>query len=378
LFCDKTKGEIVKILHLIYDDIENPWLGGGGAFRTLEIYKRLAKQHEITVITGNYPDAKKDEEREGVLFKRAGSSKSYLLSRATYSLNAARLVRQLDFDIVVEDFSAFSPCFTPLYVRKPIIASIQNLYSTHAIKKYKVLGIAAFLLERFGLKLYRHFIVVSPSLKDQLEKLVPAARRIDVIPNSVDESLLSLEVTERNYILFLGRIDVYQKGLDILLQAFKEIVKRTHKVKLVIVGGGKDINNLKGLVSRLHLGDSISLEDRVYGRRKEELLSSCLFVCMPSRFESFGIVAIEASASGKPVIGTKIPGLRDSIRDGETGILVKPNNTKELSEAMLRLIDDAALRKRLGQAGREWAKNFSPEQTARMTEEFYLQCLGQA
>lgn len=366
----------MKILHLIYDDIENPWLGGGGAFRTLEIYKRLVKQHQITVITGNYPDAKKDEEKEGILFKRAGSSKNYLLSRATYSLNAARLVRQLDFDIVVEDFSAFSPCFSPLHTRKPIIASIQNLYSTHAIKKYKAFGIAPFLFEKLGLKLYRNFIVVSPSLKNQLEKLVPAPKRIKVIPNSVDQSLLSLEVAERNYILFLGRVDVYQKGLDILLAAFKEIVKHTHKVKLVIAGGGKDINRLKGLVSRLHLEDSISLEDRVYGRRKEELLSSCLFVCMPSRFESFGIVAIEASACSKPVIGTKIPGLCDSIRDGETGMLVKPNDTKELSEALLRLIGDATLRQQLGQAGREWAKNFSPEATARMTEEFYLQCLG--
>lgn len=368
----------MKILHLIYDDTENPWLGGGGAFRTLEIYRRLAKQHEITVVTGNYPGARKDEEKEGVLFKRVGCSKNYLLSRATYSLSAAKLIRQLDFDILVEDFSAFSPCFTPLHTRKPIIASIQNLYSTHAIKKYKGLGIAAFLVERLGLKLYSHFIVVSPSLKNQLEKMVTAPKRINVIPNSVDESLLSLEVTERNYILFLGRIDIYQKGLDILLQAFQEVTRCNGGAQLIIAGGGKDFEKLRHLVSKFNLEKRVELVGRVYGERKSNLLSSCLFVCMPSRFESFGIVAIEASACNKPVIGTEIPGLCDSIRDGETGILVKPNNTKELSEAMLTLIDNTTLRKELGQAGREWARNFSPEETARMTEEFYLECLGQS
>ena len=367
----------MKILHLLYDDKDNPWLGGGGAFQTFAISKSLVERgHEVTVCTGNYPGAHEDEVIDGVSYRRVGSSRNCLLSRLTYSLSARRLVRNIDYDLLVDDFSAFSPTFSPLFTQKPVVAVIRNLFGVHAVKKYKLLGIMAFLLERRGLGLYQSFVVNSPYLAEQLEKMMPG-KDIKVIPNIVDESLASLETLENNYILFLGRIDIYQKGLDTLLEAFQRVTG--HKqVELVIGGGGKDIERLRGMLSRLDLQRQVRLEGMVYGQRKEELLSSCLFVCMPSRFESFGNVAIEAAACAKPIIGTRIPGLRDTVRDGETGILVEADNSEELSQAMLRLLDDSALRRKLGQAGREWARRFSLEETTRLTEQFYVECLEKA
>ncbi len=97
---------------------------------------------------------------------------------------------------------------------------------------------------------------------------------------------------------------------------------------------------------------------------------------MPSRFESWGIVSLEASACEKPVIGTKIPGLCDVIKNGETGILIAPNNSTELYQAMMRLVEDKHLRKKFGKSGRSWAKNFNWDSAAKKQEKFYLQCIN--
>ena len=87
-------------------------------------------------------------------------------------------------------------------------------------------------------------------------------------------------------------------------------------------------------------------------------------------------MAIEAAACAKPIIGTRIPGLCETIRDEDTGILVKTEEPEKFSEAMLRLIDDKALREKMGQAGRNMAKNYSSEESSKMFEKFYLECLN--
>jgi glycogen synthase len=364
----------MKILHLIYDDINNPWLGGGGAVRTYEIYKRLSERHKITVITGNYPNAIREEEKDGILYKRIGSGKNYLWSRLTYSLNAPKLIKKSDCDIVIEDFSAFSPIFSPLHTKKPVIASIQNLYGIHAIKKYTLLGFVAFIFEIFGLKLYENYIVVSSSIEKKLKS--SNVGKINIIPNGVDNSLLHLATIQKNYILFLGRIDIYQKGIDVLLKSFSKITEH-EKIKLILAGNGKkkDITKLKYLIEIFALGDRVDFLGKVSEQKKKELLSNCMFVCMPSRFESWGMVAIEAAACEKPIIGAKIPGLCDAVKDGETGILVKPDNSEELFQAMVSLIENKSLRIKFGKNGRRWAQNFNWDIIAQTQEDFYSKCI---
>ena len=80
----------MRITHLIYDDLGNPWLGGGGAVRAREIYRRLAPRHQITLICGAYPGAPSEERVDGIRILRVGSQRSYALSRLTYALSALR------------------------------------------------------------------------------------------------------------------------------------------------------------------------------------------------------------------------------------------------------------------------------------------------
>ena len=93
---------------------------------------------------------------------------------------------------------------------------------------------------------------------------------------------------------------------------------------------------------------------------------------MPSRFEGWGIVAIEAAACQKAVLGTQIPGLSDAVKHGETGILVQKDSVEALSQAITHLIHNRELRLTLGKNGREWAKKFSWEESAAQQEQFYF------
>ncbi len=92
---------------------------------------------------------------------------------------------------------------------------------------------------------------------------------------------------------------------------------------------------------------------------------------MPSRFEGWGLAAVEASAAGKAVVATRIPGLADAVRDGETGILVEPESASALASGLRRLLEDPRERRRLGRSGRRWAERFTWDRVSAAQEEIY-------
>ncbi len=96
--------------HIIYDDIKNPWCGGGGAKRVFEVDKRLAGRHRIKVFTGNFPGAK-NEVIDSVEFVRVGFGFNYLISRITFSLFIPFYIISGKYDIIVNEFSVYSPSF---------------------------------------------------------------------------------------------------------------------------------------------------------------------------------------------------------------------------------------------------------------------------
>jgi glycogen(starch) synthase len=368
----------MKILHLIYDDLDNPWLGGGGALRVYEICKRLAGRHDITIITGNYPGAR-NRIKDGIKYFRIGSSKSYFLSRLSFGLTAWKYIKGLDYDLIIDEFSAHSPCFTPLFTKKPVIGSIQNLFSEHALRTHNLIGIFFIVFEKLGLKLYDNFISVSPYIKKKLKNNFSINKSIKnvVIPNGIEEYLFDAVVSDEAYILFLGRIDIYQKGIDILIRAFEKVAVRVKVIELVIAGGGKDEEKLKHLIGKSTMKNRIKFIGRIFEKeKKKQLLSGALFVCMPSRFESWGMVAMEAAACGKAVIGTRTSSLKEVIIDGKTGILVSPEDVEGLAGSMYEIIRNDNLRKKFGKEGREWAKNYNWNHISRKQEDFYYSCLN--
>ena len=401
----------MRILHLIYDDIGNPWLGGGGAVRTLEINRRLAARgHQVIVLCGAYPGAPPSAPRDGVLYLRVGARgpggppRGYLSSRLRYAWGAGALLKVLGYDIVIEDFSPYSPVFAPLRARRgaAVVASVQNLSGAHAVRKYGwgLRGLLPRLLERPLLRRFPNVLAVSQGIAGEMESWwrPRGGGRLEVIPNSAGPAFAAVAGTpappEEPVILFLGRIDPYQKGLDTLLQAYALAAPRMPGVRLELAGTGTPdaVHQVRAWAAEQHLpvldadagtvpagaaaGPLVVWRGKLDGADAVTALRRCLFLAMPSRYEAWPITAVEAAVCGRPVLGTDVVGVRDAAPATAHGRLVPPDDPAAFAEAMVALAGDPELRRSLGERGRAWAAAFTWDRLAARQERFYQEVLA--
>jgi glycosyltransferase involved in cell wall biosynthesis len=159
---------------------------------------------------------------------------------------------------------------------------------------------------------------------------------------------------------------VPQKGFDVLLRALAELPQAS----LLLVGDGPERPRLERLVDELGLRDRVELT----GWRPDaaRLLAAVDAVVVPSRAEPFGLVALEAMSAGVPVIASAVDGLAEVVTDGETGLLVPPDDPRLLAEAIARVLVDRSLSRALGERGREVATTaFSRERMTGAFEDLY-------
>lgn len=363
----------MKILHVIYDDIRNPWCGGGGALRAARINEQLARRHQVTVVTGNFPGAK-NERIQGVDYIRIGVKSSYILSRISFTLRIPLYMKTYTSDIVINDCSYFAPCFAALYTKRPCVNIIHHVMGNHSFRIYSVLGLLPFIAEKIFLQTSVNILTPSKSVKDAIQQRYHP-QNIQNIANGVSGTLFEVKPEDKQFILFLGRIDIYMKGLDTLLASFSRIEDK--EVRLRIAGSGKtgDVRKLQKLIGDYNLAGRVECLGRVSERTKIELLRTTLFLVMPSRFEGWGITAIEANAAGKPVLGTNIRGLSEAVVHNKTALLVEPGNIEELTAAMDYLIRNDEIRAHYGREGRIRAQGFSWESLSEKQAAFYQSVL---
>jgi glycosyltransferase involved in cell wall biosynthesis len=153
------------------------------------------------------------------------------------------------------------------------------------------------------------------------------------------------------------------KGVDCLLEAFALVRAAAPQAHLVVVGGGPERDGLLAKARRLGLDGCVTFA----GLRRDvaDLLAAFDVVAVPSLNEGMGKAAVEAMAAGLPVVASAVSGLREVVRDGETGILVPPADPGRLADAILQLLRDPVLRVRMGAAGRARAESYS---VARMVD----------
>ena len=353
----------MRILHCIYDHIRNPWVGGGGAVRVHEIYRRLAERHQITVLCGKYPGAKNYQE-EGIGYEFTGIDRAhYVLSTFWYAIRAAGYVRANagGYDVVVEDFAPYNPVFSFLWKKDAVIHLHQREGLRH-LKKYGPLGIPFYLTEKFYYRFFRNVLTISEMSKKRYGLNEDAT----VIPNGFDGALLSQCSEEEDFMLFLGRLHVNQKGLDTLRNALQAVACR-----LVIAGGGKDEGPVKALFSDLVGSGRVFFAGFVNGQEKADLLRKCLFMVVPSRYEGQPLTVIEAAACGKPVIVSDIPELSYTV-DAGFGVSFRSGEAGELAEKMHLLLNNPSLRREMGRKAREYARQFTWDRIAEEYEKYLL------
>jgi len=194
--------------------------------------------------------------------------------------------------------------------------------------------------------------------------------RIAVIPCGVDTGLFApgdqaaaraaLGLDERPRLLYVGRLAPI-KGLDTLLDGMARLRAVDHRAQLCIVGGDADEpldgheGELRARLSRLGLGDAVMFVGPQPQERLRAWYVAADATVLPSYYESFGMVALEAMACGSPVIASRVGGLQTTVRDRVTGLLVPDHDPVALAEALGRVLDDADLRWRLGREGVRWA-----------------------
>jgi glycosyltransferase involved in cell wall biosynthesis len=354
----------MKILHFIYDHIKNPWVGGGGAVRVYKIYKRLSeKGHKITVISGNFPKAEDYKVNENFEYRFIGSDKNYILSTFSYAFKAYKFLKEnfKKYDVIIEDFAPWNPIFAyKLQDIKPVILKLQVFLGSYILKKYNILGIPFFLLEKEYPRKFKNIITVSESLNEKF------GLKGKVISNGVD--FIDEELKIGQYVLFLGRLDINQKGLDLIIEAFR----RLENIKLVVAGDGKDKDTFLRMIQNI---SNIEYIGRVAGKAKLDLIKNAKFLIMPSRFEGQGIVALESASMGKPVIVSDIPELKYVVENG-FGISFKNEDIEGFKEKIDYLWNNEDLILKMGKKGIEYAKKFTWDKIASEFEDYLLRVLN--
>ena len=172
-------------------------------------------------------------------------------------------------------------------------------------------------------------------------------------PTELEPLIKKYRLDGKKVILFAGRLS-YQKGVEATLQALRLVVDAVPEAVLFVVGSGYEYAS--GLIDKLGLRDNIVLAGSVSREEMRLYYHLSDAVIMPSLcLETFGMVALEAMACSKPVIGTVFGGVREVVQDGVTGYIVNPLRTKDFADKMIALLANPKHAQTLGEAGRDRA-----------------------
>jgi len=347
---------IPKVLHVIYDDPANPWVGGGGAVRVRELYKHLIGRVDVTVATGNFPGAK-NETIDGIPYIRFGARKPYVWSRLTFGRAVTRYLKKAPYDAAIFDFSGYSPVFLPK--NRPTGVTVHH--TTEPTAKHRWGTLLSLLLgkvERAMMRRARRASATSMSSKETIQSIAPGMP-IDMVAAGVPDELFSLERKPAGFLLYFGRLDIFHKGLDTLLEAVALIAGKRPDIEIRIAGRGRDADRVAELTKSLNIEKNVRLLGAVSDEDRSKLLAGAEVQLMPSRLEGFGLAAAEAMAAGVPLVASSAGSLPEVVDAPHGGILVPAGDPKALAKAVQRLLDDPEARASLSSSARESARRFS-------------------
>jgi len=350
-----------------FDSLHNLLLSGGQARATYEVAKRLVKAGStVTVLCSRYPGAR-DRTYHGIRYIHIGwGTKNILLNNISFFLSIPFALKKLSADVIIECFMApISTSFAPVFTSTPVVGMPTMFEAEQFSKKYHF---PFHKIEAFGCSLYKYFLAYSPVNKKKMESYNPNIIT-RIIPNGVAEEFFNVPAREGDYLLFIGRIDFFQKGLDLLLAASARVARK-QSFKLVIAGNGSpsEEKRLVRTIREKGLSDIVTFIGRVDGKRKEQLIANCLAGIYPSRFEDFPLVPLEFASMKKPFICYDIPGLKWVPKT--VAAKAKPFSVKSLEQALSAVLNDTAYRKSLARNARAFAKPYGWNGIAKQYEAF--------
>jgi glycogen synthase len=360
----------MNIAFLDFDDIRNPLLGAGQAKATVEVGSRLVKMgHSVMSLCSAYPGAT-DRTENGIFYKHIGwGTGNIRLNNLIFILSVPYALIQLKADLIVECFTApMSTLCAPLFTKIPVVALPTSFDAERFTKQYHL---PFSMFERFCLRFYRYFLPYTRAYEQKMRKYNKNITA-KIVPEGVGEEFFRINPKPPEYILFLGRIEINQKGIDMLLSAYSRIYPKT-RYPLVIAGKGPDEAKMKELINKYGLDNRVTFTGPAYGRQKYRLLEKALYVAMPSRNEGFSLFSLEALASGLPLVTYDIDGF--SWTTDQPVIKAKPFDVADYARIMLECTKPGVIA-RLRSRARKSVVNYSWDHVASEFEIFFKYVLN--
>lgn len=361
----------MRILALNWQDLKNPQ-AGGAEVHLEEILKRLVQYgHQVDLLCSNFPGGARTDTTDGISIYRSGSRFNF---NWVAPFTMRKLINQNRYDVVIEDINKI-PFYSPLYNNLPTLVVIPHLFSDTIFKEINfVLGTYIFLAEKPVTAVYRNrqFMVISKSTAEEVEKRGIPRGNIHVVECGIDKEIYrfdpSIPKFEKPTLLYVGRLKKY-KNVELPIRALPIIRKSIPGARLVIIGSGDHQPDLERLAQSLDLGPSVEFKGFIPQAEKIDYLRRAHISVYPSLKEGWGLTNIEANACGTAVLASRVPGLKDSVDEGNSGLLFEFGDAEGFASMAGRMLSDDIFRKGLEMGGLRWAANFSWDKAARATEE---------
>ena len=353
----------MRVLVVNWQDRENP-LAGGAEIHLHEIFERLAARgHDITMLCGGWPGCPPHADLGGIEVHRTGIRQTFALMAWPYF---RRHLAARPFDVLVEDINKM-PLYTPLWGARRVVACVPHLFGGTAFQELAApLAAAVWLSERPIPLVYRRtpFEAISESTADDLVGRGIRREQVRVIYPGASCDYYTPDAALRSptpVFAYLGRLKKY-KGVDLVIRAFARV--DDSRAVLEIAGEGDYRPALERLAASLDLTARVRFLGFVGEEEKLALLRRAWATAFASPKEGWGLTNIEASACGTPVVASNSPGIRESVRHGETGFLVAHGDVDAMAAAMQRLCAAPELVARLGGNARRFAESFTWDRAA--------------
>ena len=357
----------MNILILNWRDPKNP-RSGGAEIVTMEHAKAWIKAgHKATWFTSQFPNSKEHEVMDGVDIVRRGTYLSVFFYAFVFYMFSKK-----KFDLVVDEIHGI-PFFTPLYVRKPKIAFIHEV--ADKIWDYMFpfpINVLGKKLEKLLYFPYRtiKFMTVSESTKADLLKLGIKEKNISVIISGINIKPLRFLPQKENEptFIFVSRV-VKMKGIEEVTKAFFYILREFKNARLWIVGDGKKtyVEELKETMRSYSISPKVKFWGRVSDVKKLELMRKAHLLLHASVKEGWGLVIIEAASQATPAVVYNVAGLRDSVKNGKTGIVLSENSAKNMAREAIGLLNDKERYETFQRNCLAWAKSLTWEKATQQS-----------
>ncbi len=358
----------MKILIFSWRGPKHP-LAGGAEIVTHEHAKAWVKAgHEVTLFTSFYSGAKNSDVIDGVKIIREGHQ---ILSVQFAAFKWYLFQRKEKFDLVIDHFHGL-PFFTPLFVKSKILGFIhevaKEVWQFNSLPRpysYFPAGLGR-IFEPFIFLMYRKipFMTVSASTKQDLISWGIPKEKISVIHSGVTrlKNRLAHKKEKHKTLIFLGALSK-DKGIEDALRVFSLLHKKESDYKLWVAGVAESnyLNKIQNLCQQLKIEKDVTFFGFVSEERKFELLSKAHLLISTSIREGWGLVVIEAATVGTPTVAFDASGLRDSIKNGQTGFLCQERDVSQLADLIDQIYKDQDKLNQISKNAIIWSKKFTWE-----------------